>query len=328
MKRISKPIGILYEHHSWLKPLFEEFARRSIPFVRVNVAQHQFNPHEHDAPFSLVVNALSSVRGTSPGNFYATSYLHHLENLGLPVINGTFAQHIETSKANQLAIFSSLALKFPKSRVANHLNQILPAAKSLRFPVLIKANIGGAGRGIVRFDSELALQKAIDLFQINLGIDHTALIQEYHVPKDGYIVRVETLNGKFHYAIKIYPEVSNGVATLPSLYDVNTSNDALFYLSGSPCRVSRIESFVPSDKIIADTQRIAKTARLDAGGVEYLVDANTDEMFFYDINTLSCFFEDARGIVGFDPCVSFVDYVESRLTPVYEEEKIPLSLKS
>lgn len=327
MTRISKPIGILYEHHSWLKPLFEEFTRRSIPFVRVNVAQHQFNPHESDAPFSLVINALSSVRGTSPGNFYAPSYLQHLENLGLPVINGTFAQHIETSKANQLAIFSSLALKFPKSRVANHLSQILPAAKSLRFPVLVKANIGGAGRGIVRFDSALALQKAIDLFQINLGVDHTALIQEYHVPKDGHIVRVETLNGKYHYAIKIYPEVSNGIPTLPSLYDVNTSGDTLFYLSGSPCRVSRVESFEPSDKIIADAQRIARTARLDAGGVEYLVDAATEETYFYDISTLSCFFEDARGIVGFDPCVSFVDYVESRLKPVYEEERLPLSLK-
>lgn len=327
MKRISKPVGILYEHHSWLKPLFEELTRRGIPFVRVNVAQHQFNPHEHDAPFSLVINALSSARGTSPGNFYATSYLHHLENLGIPVINGTFAQHIETSKANQLSIFSSLALKFPRSRVVNHLDQVFPAARSLRFPVLIKANIGGTGRGIVRFDSAIALQKAINLFQVDLGIDHTALIQEYHTPKDGYIVRVETLNGKFHYAIRIYPEVANGLAALPSLYDADSSHDALFYLSGSPCRVSRVESFVPPDKIISDAQRIAKTARLDAGGVEYLVDATTEETYFYDINTLSCFFKDAKGIVGFDPCVSFVDYVESRLKPVYEEERLPLSLK-
>jgi hypothetical protein len=195
----------------------------------------------------------------------------------------------------------------------------------MRFPVLIKANIGGAGRGIIRFDSAAALKKAIDLFQINLGIDHTALVQEFHEPRDGSIVRVETLNGKFHYSIRVFPELSK--AQTPSLYDSHTNGATLFYLSGSPCRVSRVESFTPSDKIISDVQRIAKTARLDVGGIEYLVDDATGETFFYDISTLSCFFNDAKGVVGFDPCSAVVDYIESRLNPLYEEERISLALQ-
>ena len=324
MSRIKKPIGILYEHHSWLTPLFKELTKRGIPFERINVGQHQFDPHERDVSFSLVINALCSLPDSRPGNFYSTSYLHHLENLGLPIVNGTFAQNIETSKTNQLSIFSSLGLKFPKSRVVNHVDQIVPATTSMRFPVLIKANIGGAGRGIIRFDSAVALKKAIDLFQINLGIDHTALVQEFHEPRDGSIVRVETLNGKFHYSIRVFPELST--AQPQPLYDTHTNGDALFYLSGSPCRVSRVESFTPSDKIISDVQRIAKTARLDVGGIEYLVDDATGEIFFYDISTLSCFFNDAKGVVGFDPCSAVVDYIESRLTPFYEEERISIAL--
>ena len=326
MKRNRKPIGILYEHHTWLSPLFEELLKRGHPFERINVGRHHFNPHERDASFSLIINALCAQPGARPGNFYATSYLHHLENLGLPIVNGTFAQHTETSKANQLSIFSSLGLKFPKSRVVNHLDQIVPAALSMKFPLLIKTNIGGSGRGIIRFDTLSALQKAIDLFQIMLGIDHTALVQEYHEPWDNAIVRVETLNGKFHYAIRVFPEEGNDRSQTAAQPDA-PAGDALFYISGSPCRVKRVEAFTPSEKVIADVQRIAKTARLDAGGIEYLIDEQTGETFYFDISTLSCFFSDAKGIVGFDPCASFVDYIESRLEPVYEDERLPLVMQ-
>ena len=44
-----KPIGIFYEHPTWFKPLFAELEKRKIPFVRINAAEHQFNPQERDA---------------------------------------------------------------------------------------------------------------------------------------------------------------------------------------------------------------------------------------------------------------------------------------
>ena len=79
------------------------------------------------------------------------------------------------------------------------------AAKDLRYPVLVKANIGGSGAGIVRYETEAALAGAIERGEVELGIDGVALVQESAPLRDGHIVRVETLGGKYLYAIKVYP---------------------------------------------------------------------------------------------------------------------------
>lgn len=320
MKSPNKPIGILYENHVWFKPLFEELQRRNIPFVRINAAQSQFNPQERDVPYSLIVNRVSAsayLRGNVQGIFYTSSYLNHIERLGVPVINGTFAQEIENSKARQVGLIASLGLAYPKTRVINHISQLLSAAKSLRFPILIKPNMGASGAGILKFDTAQKLQRAIDLHQINLGVDHSTLVQEFIPPKDGYIVRVETLNGKFLYALRIFPAGNSFNFCPAELHDIRNAN------GDTSSRHIRVESFVPSRKIIDDAQRIAKTARLDAGGIEYLIHPETDEPYYYDINVLSNFLVNAEDVIGFNPYEAFVDYLEQRLKPIYEIEQAP-----
>lgn len=320
MKSPNKPIGIFYENHVWFKPLFDELQRRNIPFVRINAAQSQFNPQERDVPYSLIVNRVSAsayLRGNVQGIFYASSYLNHIERLGVPVINGTFAQEIENSKARQLGLIASLGLAFPKTRVINHISQLLSAAKSLRFPILIKPNMGGSGAGIIKFDTAHKLQRAIDLHQINLGVDHSTLVQEFIPPKGGHIVRIETLNKKFLYALKIYPAGNNFNFCPAELRDIRHADNH------TSSRHIRVESFLPSRQIIEDAQRIANAARLDAGGIEYLVHPETDEPHYYDINVLSNFIVQAEDIIGFNPHGAFVDYLEQRLQPIYELEKTP-----
>ncbi|MFD2934668.1 ATP-grasp domain-containing protein [Spirosoma flavum] len=60
-------------------------------------------------------------------------------------------------------------------------------------------------------------------------------------------------------------------------------------------------------------ERIAKTARIDVGGVEYLLDNRTGDVLFYDINALFNFVADAVNRIGFDPYARFVDYLEQQL---------------
>jgi hypothetical protein len=48
------------------------------------------------------------------------------------------------------------------------------------------------------------------------------------------------------------------------------------------------------------------------GGIEYLVDDRDGKHYFYDINALSNFVADAPNVVGFDPFVNLVDYLEQR----------------
>ena len=77
-------------------------------------------------------------------------------------------------------------------------------AEGLRFPVVVKPNIGGSGAGIVRFDTAEALAHAVAQGAVHLGIDETALVQEFIPAEEGRVVRVEVLDGRYLYAIRIY----------------------------------------------------------------------------------------------------------------------------
>src|SRR4029450_7332082 len=65
-------------------------------------------------------------------------------------------------------------------------------------------------------------------------------------------------------------------------------------------------------EIIAQAERIAQAAKLDVGGIEFLVDDRDGKHYFYDVNALSNFVADPVNVVGFDPWKSFVDYLEAR----------------
>jgi len=323
MSSPQKPIGIFYEHPEWFKPLFAELERRNLPYVRINAAEHQFNPADTEVPYSIVVNRMSSsayLRGHVQGIFHTANYLTHVESLGVPVINGVQAQTIESSKSKQLTLFASLGLPYPRTRVVNHVSQILSAALSLRFPIVIKVNIGGSGAGITRFDTREGLQQALNNNQINLGIDYSALVQEFITAHEGHIVRIETLHGKFLYAIKVYTTGESFNLCPAEICQVPDPTDAQACLTEAPKKGIRVEAYQPPAAIVEEVEKLVQTARLDVGGIEYLVD-NKGQHYYYDINALSNFVADAVNIVGFDPYSYFVDYITHRLQLAYTTEK-------
>src|SRR5262249_31789409 len=149
--------------------------------------------------YALVFNRMSPsayLRDGEQGIFFTLSFLGHLERLGVPVVNGRTGFTYETSKALQLTLLESLDLPYPRSRVINHPSRAVEAAEGLRFPIVVKANIGGSGAGITRFDQIDDLDRAAREGRIKLGIDHTALVQEYIPARDRHITRVETLGGR------------------------------------------------------------------------------------------------------------------------------------
>src|SRR5262249_59997372 len=96
---------------------------------------------------------------------------------GVRGVTGGKGWRPETSRALQLTILEELGLPYPKARVIHNPSQAPGAAHGLRFPVVVKANIGGSGAGIVRFDTPEALQKAADANAISPGLHSTALRQ-------------------------------------------------------------------------------------------------------------------------------------------------------
>jgi glutathione synthase/RimK-type ligase-like ATP-grasp enzyme len=312
------PIAIYYEHPDWFRPLFAELDRRDVPYVRVDASAHSYNPAEKDSPYSLVFNRASPsayMRGHGQVTFHTLSWLRHLERIGVPVVNGSTVYQMETSKALQLEILSELGLPYPKARVINDPSLAAEAARGLRFPVIVKANIGGSGAGITRFDDAQSLATASRAGKIGLGIDNVALVQELAPLRGAHITRVEVLDGKFLYAINVYP-AADSFNLCPA--DICQTTDGQ-ELSRTACAVDaarngmRVEQFTPSREIVRDVERIADRVELDVGGIEYLIDDRDGRHYFYDINALSNFVADARNVVGFDPFERLVDYLLARI---------------
>ena len=311
------PIAVYHEHPDWFKPLFATLDRRGLPYVRLDAASHSYDPSSHDAPYSLVVNRASPsayLRGHRQTTFHTLHWLRHLERLGVPVVNGSAIYALELSKANQLDLLSDLGLPFPRARVINHSSVAVDAARSLRYPVLVKANVGGSGAGIVRYDNEAALAGAVARGEVELGIDGVSLVQESAPLRNGHIVRVETLAGKYLYAIKVFP-AAGSFDLCPA--DACQTVDGV-ELVRAACAVDapktglRVEGYEPPAEIIAQVEAISRRASLDIGGIEYLIDDRDGHHYFYDINALSNFVADGERVVGFDPWEPFVDYLEER----------------
>ena len=311
----AAPIAIFYEHPDWYRPLFAELDRRGTPYVKLHASAHRFDPGETEAPYSLLFNRMSPsayLRGNAHAIFYTTQYLAHLRRLGVRVVNGWDAWQTEISKAYQLDLLQELGLPYPRARVINHASQAVEAAEGLRFPVVIKPNIGGSGAGVRRFDTIDALQRAADAEAIDLGIDHTALVQEFIPADESRIVRVEVLEGKYLYAIRIYTP-GDSFNLCPA--DVCQSVDGAELERGAcaldaPKNGLRVEAYEPPAEVIANVERIMRAAGIELGGVEYMIDARDGQLYYYDINALSNFVADAPRVIGFDPFARLADWLE------------------
>lgn len=313
-----KSIAIYHEHPDWFKPLFTELDKRGIPYERLNPAAHSYDIEDTAQRWSLFFNRMSPsayLRGGEQGMFFTLSYLKHLETFGTKTVNGYKAFSYELSKAAQLSLIKKLGYGYPKARVVNHASQVLKAAEGLRFPVVVKANIGGSGAGITKYNSLEDLQRDVEADTLDFGIDRTALVQEYVPARGGYITRVETLGGKYLYAIKVY---TTGESFNLCPADICQTNDGKELVRNAcaldaPKNGLRVEGYTPPQEVIDAIEAIVQGAGIDVGGIEYMVDDRDGEIVYYDVNALSNFVADAVNVIGFNPHEKLVDWLEEQI---------------
>lgn len=301
-------VGILYEHPEWFEPLFAELERQHIAYTRINATHLQWDPSVTKLPYSMIINRMSPsswLRNERSTIQSTADYLAYLEDIGVPVINGSAAYAFEISKARQLRLLNKLGIEHPKARVISHATDATSAAEGLTYPVIVKPNVGGSGAGILSFETSEALAASASAGDLEFGPDDTALVQEHLTARDDAIVRVEFLGGEFLYAIRL--RLTPGTFNLcPADYcDIPG-------VSGTAEDGPPIEAYKPPPEIIEDAKRLLDATGADLGGVEYLINAATGEATFYDINALSNFVADPETVIGFDPFVDLVEFIRQR----------------
>jgi glutathione synthase/RimK-type ligase-like ATP-grasp enzyme len=241
--------------------------------------------------------------------FYAEALLHHYESLGIPVINPVAAYRFEKSKALQVELFERLGLGYPRTLVVNDRAELVKASAGVRFPVLVKPNVGGSGALIERFDSRVDLEAAAE--RLDFGPDGTALLQEYVESEGGAIVRVEVLDGRFLYAIRIVRTATDFNLCPADICQVPQA-PAGGDLGACPVdtrpglTVTRCDA---PPEVVDAARALTRAASIDVGGVEYLVGRADGRVYFYDVNATSNFVANAPAVLGFDPTARFADYI-------------------
>jgi hypothetical protein len=316
------PIAIYYEQPHWFKPLFAELDRRGTPYVKLYAPDHFFAPEDHpEEKYSLIFNRMSpSAWNRDHGDqiFYTLSFLEHLESRGVKVINGFKAFASELSKAGQLVLMDKLNIPYPKARVIHRAAQAEEAVVGLRWPIVVKPNIGGSGAGVKRFDGLSQLQAAIaqdpgtpDALQF--GLDSTALVQEFIPAEGSHIVRVEVLNGKYLYAIKVHITGETFDLCPADICRTTTGTD----LARGACAIDApksgitVEAYTPPADAIADVELLMRHSGINIGGIEYITDSRDGQRYYYDVNALSNFVADGPNVLGFDPFAKLADWLES-----------------
>ena len=309
-------LAVLYEHPEWFVPLFAALERRGIAALHMDATSLRWDPAERPG-FSLLLNRMSPsahTRGHGRAIHAAAAFISWVEAHDVPVINGSGPYRLELSKSGQLDLLGRLNLPFPRARVINSSLQASAAAQGLRFPVVVKPNVGGSGAGILRFDTAAELADAAGTAAIDLGIDSTALVQEFLPAREGTITRLEFLGGELLYGIDITPPAGHGFNLCPA--DICQSEEAVpaAGLALCPTRPAMtIAAATPRSDMVEAGRRIARAAGLDICGIEYLVDERHGAPYVYDINALSNFVTDAPQIIGFDPFERFAAYIAARL---------------
>jgi hypothetical protein len=296
-------LAVLYEHPQWFLPLWAALDRHGIAYQAIRLSDHSFDPAGRDIPAPVVLSrvAMSSfLRETQHGIFYAESLFDHWAANGATVLNGADVIAIDSSKARQLSLIARLGYAIPETRIVHRKEDLAAAARTMRWPLMVKANLGGSGAGIARYASAAELAQSVQDGTVPDSVDSVLLAQDYVPPRGGVITRVETLAGKFLYAI-----------------EVESGGDSFDLCPADACAVSRgpirMRAVTPPAKIVAAAERIAQAAGLAVGGVEYLVDDRDGTPRFYDINALSNFVAKPLDVLGWDPHDRLVDMLKAEI---------------
>ena len=310
-----RPIAVLFENESWMAPLFGALDLLGAPYEPVFVNDLSFDPAGPAPEWSLAVNKVSPssyLRGHARSIGVAHALLPFLEERGIPVVNGSRAFALETSKARQLLLLAQLGIRAPAARVITDPAQAPLAAAALRYPVIVKPNVGGSGALMRRFETPGELQEGLG--DIDLGPDGSGLVQEFLESEDGAIRRVEFLDGEYLYTIRIATEPGTDFNLCPAdICQVQESAEFDNCVVDAPAKKQlRIDAASAPAAVVDDVLRVGRAGGLDVGGVEYLVAARDGLPYVYDINALSNFVTDAPTLVGFDPHARFAEWLVAR----------------
>ena len=269
-------VYIIHENEEWIRPLKVELDTLTIPYTEWNLTQGTLDLKQipPNGVFYNRMSASAHTRGNQNAPDLAASVLSWLESYDRRVVNSRRSLQLELSKGEQHVELEQAGLGTPRTAVAIGKKEIMDAARSFnQLPFIIKPNRGGKGQGVTLISELNELEKLLSENEIHdLTIDGVMLIQEYIPPKDGKVVRMEFIEGKFYYAVEVDTGGSFELCPADICEIPDNKGPDFNILDGfSIPEIEKCEAFLNANHI-------------EIAGMEFLED-NDENRYFYDVNT-------------------------------------------
>ncbi|MWV61609.1 alpha-L-glutamate ligase [Helicobacter saguini] len=247
------------------------------------------------------LSASCHTRGNMYSKEYGRALLNYLEYLEsfqkldskkhnkipIKVINSSAVLEYEVSKVRQYLALQKAGFRVPKTIAVFGKSDLLECAKKMQTPFITKHNQGGKGLGVRLFESISEFQKYIESSEFEMPNDGITLLQEYIRTKEFFITRIEFVNSKFVYAVRV--DTSGGSFELCPADACNIDSKKP-EIAGAACAVGSDNKFKIRPDITKNTplvkalESFLKEHRIYIAGIEFMESVN-GEIVVYDINT-------------------------------------------
>lgn len=303
-------VHVLFENEDWMPPLRDALASRGLSweehFVDGGVLDLSGEP-----PAGVFINRMSPsshTRGHQGGVAFLGEYLGFLEAHGRRVINGSRAFSLEVSKVRQDLALRAVGVRTPRTiAVIGGPEPLKRAARTLPTPFITKHNQGGKGLGVQLFRDLAAFDAYVDSPDFVDGPDGVTLLQQYIVPAEPFITRVEIVDGVLQYAIRSSTE--GGFELCPA--DACAVDDQ-FCPIGDTGKFSLRDDISADDPLVRAYVRLMRDNGLDLAGIEFVEDAE-GVRWTYDINGTTNYNSGVEALHGHHGMGALADLVKREL---------------
>ena len=229
-------------------------------------------------------------RTGSGTGYFGFAILRHLERLGVPTVNPSYAIEATKDKLYAAQVFAQRGIATPKTLLVKHPINSNLVAKEIGFPAVIKIMAGSYGKGVYLVHSRTEFQDFID-FAHGIKSDEAIIVQEYIDTAPGEDLRVFVVGDRVLGAMK------------------RSSRDGSFKANITRGGVGENYPVTPELEHIA--LEVCRSLELEVAGVDLLF--GRDGFLVCEANSAPGFegFERATGV---DVAGAIIDYARSKIT--------------
>ena len=314
-----KTVYLLHENRDWSEPLEKSLHDIGLPYVEWYMVNRVINM-SIAPPNGIFYNRMSA-SAHSRGHRYSpeltAGLLAWLESNNRLVINGSNAIRLELSKMIQYSALKEVDIQVPRTIAATNDVGILEAAEFLRYPIITKHNRARKCLGVKLFQNEIELKDYVFGEISEPSVDGITLVQDYIEAPDSSITRVEFIDQKILYALRV--DTSDGFELCPAdsceidQLGHTIDRSSVFKKKTKP-KFDIIDDFTAlpiAQTLVPRMERLMKKVGIDVAAFEFILDKDAN-CFVYDINVNTNYNKDVEGrsnISGFATIANFLKKV-------------------